>query len=246
MARIRPPGMIGRGRIRLPSATAAPAFTPTSLATVGWWEADGTLWQDSARTTPATANNDPVGAVDDASGTGNHLVQATAGLRPLLKTGILGGKPVIRGDNVNDVLAKTLVASVSQPHTWILVFDVGRPVENNLGGARQIVGSSNGAPSYVYAGSLVTAGPNLAAGTFHIIAVTMNGASSKFWSGGGAATTVNPGTGGVAALSVWYDGTIGGDFAAIGLCPGALTTTQLDQMGNHLAAKYGLTWAAAS
>ena len=46
----------------------ASAFVPTDLgATLKiWGRADGTLWQDSARTTPVTANNDPVGAADDA------------------------------------------------------------------------------------------------------------------------------------------------------------------------------------
>jgi len=50
-----------------------------------WLPGYSTMWQDSARTTPATAANDPVGAIDDLSGNGNHLLQATAGSRPTLQ-----------------------------------------------------------------------------------------------------------------------------------------------------------------
>lgn len=39
------------------------------------------MWQDSAGTTPA-ANDQPIGKLDDKSGNGNHIVQATAGQRP--------------------------------------------------------------------------------------------------------------------------------------------------------------------
>lgn len=60
-----------------------------------WYKADGTLWQDSARTTPATANNDPVGAWDDASGNGGHALQSTAGLRPALNTSGPNSKPAV-------------------------------------------------------------------------------------------------------------------------------------------------------
>jgi hypothetical protein len=58
-------------------------FAPTDLTGLQFWfKADGTLWQDSARTTAATADADPVGAWDDASGNANNATQATAGTRP--------------------------------------------------------------------------------------------------------------------------------------------------------------------
>jgi len=46
----------------------------------------GSLWQDSARSIRVTADGDRVGAMDDLSGNANHLLQATAGLRPTYKT----------------------------------------------------------------------------------------------------------------------------------------------------------------
>lgn len=68
------------------------SFDPLSLFSGGeqgaWYDPSdlSTLWQDSARTTPVTADGQPVGCIDDKSGNGNHLKQATAGARPLYKT----------------------------------------------------------------------------------------------------------------------------------------------------------------
>lgn len=86
---------------------AAAAFSPSDITgLVGWWKADGTLWQDSGRTTPVTADGDPVGAWDDASGNGNHVIQATAGARPLYKTGVQNSLPGVLFDNTDDNLSK--------------------------------------------------------------------------------------------------------------------------------------------
>ncbi len=100
----------GAGRALLPflRRTRASSFVPTDIPGLQLWlKADGTLWQDSARTTPATANNDPVGAWDDASGNANYAIQATAGFRPLLKTSVVNSKPVVRFDGTDDFLAFT-------------------------------------------------------------------------------------------------------------------------------------------
>lgn len=43
-------------------------------------------WQDSARTTPATAGGDPIGAWDDQSGNARHATQVTNARRPTLGT----------------------------------------------------------------------------------------------------------------------------------------------------------------
>lgn len=64
----------------------------------------GTLWKDAARTQPATADNDPVGAADDGSGFGNNVTQATSGKRPTLKLNIVNNLPVLRFDGADDGL----------------------------------------------------------------------------------------------------------------------------------------------
>jgi hypothetical protein len=67
--------------------SAAPAWTPASLtAPFSWYDPSdmATMWQDSARTTPVTAAGQSVCALDDKSGAGNHVTQATTGNCPVL------------------------------------------------------------------------------------------------------------------------------------------------------------------
>jgi hypothetical protein len=95
------------GPVRFSPATLFPAsgawFDPSDLTT---------LFQDSAGTTPVTADGQPVGLMRDKSGNGNHMSQATAGKRPLYKTS--GGLSWLLFDGVDDGLttgAGTLAAS---------------------------------------------------------------------------------------------------------------------------------------
>lgn len=94
-------GLPGRG-------LAASAWTPASLFAAseagGWYDPSdlATVWQDSARTTPGAVNS-PVGALDDKSGNGNHLLQATAGARPILRQS--GAFFYLERDGVDDFLA---------------------------------------------------------------------------------------------------------------------------------------------
>ena len=72
-----------------------------------------TLFQDAAMTVPVTADSDPVGAILDKSGNGNHLTQSTAGARPLYKTS--GGLSWLEFDGTDDFLSKAYSSSLSQP-----------------------------------------------------------------------------------------------------------------------------------
>lgn len=93
------------------SEGGAVAFSPTDISGLLKWHNDTSLfWQDSARTTPVTANNDPIGSWDDLSGNGRHAIQATAGLRPLYKTGAQNGRVGVLYDGVDDVLTTAAVS----------------------------------------------------------------------------------------------------------------------------------------
>lgn len=84
-------------------------FAPTDIANlVLWLKADGTKWQDSARTTSATADGDPVGAWDDESGNSSHVLQGTSGYRPTLKTGLINSLPAIRFDGYDDIMSASI------------------------------------------------------------------------------------------------------------------------------------------
>lgn len=67
------------------------------------------MWQDSARTVPAVVDQ-PVGAIDDRSGNGNHAVQATTAAKPILRQS--GALYWLEFDGVDDKL--TAVFTIAQ------------------------------------------------------------------------------------------------------------------------------------
>jgi len=98
----------------------AATFAPSDLPNMDvWFKADGTLYQDSARTILAVAADDPVGSWSDASTNVRHANQATAGKRPLLKLAVANGKPGIKFDDVDDVLG---TASFTAPTNRTIFF----------------------------------------------------------------------------------------------------------------------------
>lgn len=66
-----------------------------------------TMFTTSGGSTNVAADNDPVGRVEDISGNGFHLTQATAGARPTYKTA--GGLHWIEGDGSADWINNTSV-----------------------------------------------------------------------------------------------------------------------------------------
>lgn len=79
-----------RQPLRLPTERRG-GWLPLSLFAAGeqggWWDPSdfGTMFQDSAGTTPVTAVGQPVGLIRDKSGRGNHRTQGTAASRPTLQ-----------------------------------------------------------------------------------------------------------------------------------------------------------------
>ena len=85
-------------------------FSPLELSNlVAWYYANdaSTLYQDSAKTTPAGIG-DPVGAWADKSGNGNDALQNTGANKPTRQSGY------VAGDGVSDYLAITLPADSSR------------------------------------------------------------------------------------------------------------------------------------
>lgn len=78
---------------------------PFSLLTPGvpqfLFESTAGTFQDAARSTPATADADPVGGWADQSGSGNNASQSTDAKRPVLKLNVLNGFPVVRFDGAD-------------------------------------------------------------------------------------------------------------------------------------------------
>lgn len=73
----------------------------------GWYSAwdRTTLFTDTARTTLVAADGDALAGWADKSGNGNHLQQAIAGNRGLIKFGIQNGYSVLRLDGTDDFIS---------------------------------------------------------------------------------------------------------------------------------------------
>lgn len=93
----------GRGpSLRIKASGFNPATSVTSGTLKGWWKADaGAL---DASDAAITADGTAVKTWQDQSGNTRHVTQGTAGARPLYKTAIQNGKPVIRFDGTDDQL----------------------------------------------------------------------------------------------------------------------------------------------
>jgi hypothetical protein len=112
----------------LGAVAAAAPFAPTDITGLQFWtKADGTLWQESTRSTPATADDDPVGSADDLSGNGKHAIQATAGARATLKTNIQNSKPILRFDGTADnLLTASIAHGIGTGNFYVATFVIVR------------------------------------------------------------------------------------------------------------------------
>ncbi|HEY8066625.1 MAG TPA: hypothetical protein VIF40_18150 [Methylosinus sp.] len=87
------------------------AFDPLTATPIAVWDIRvlSSLWQDAAGTIPVTADSDPVGRVDDLSGSGNYLYQTTAASRPTFHTA--GGLFWLAYDGVDDQLLHSIAVA---------------------------------------------------------------------------------------------------------------------------------------
>lgn len=94
-----------------PVTPAAPADPPAQGDLLFWGKADAGTFQDSGRTTPASADDDPVGGWADQSAAGNHLEQTVDDLlRLTLKTNRQNGRPAVYNPGTQNFLEKTIAA----------------------------------------------------------------------------------------------------------------------------------------
>jgi hypothetical protein len=93
------------------TASWIPSTPTTALA--AWYDPSdlSTLFKDTAGTTPVTADGDSVARMNDKSGNGNHVIQATGASQPIYHTS--GGKSWLTFDGTNDVLQTSAAISVT-------------------------------------------------------------------------------------------------------------------------------------
>lgn len=128
-------------------ADAGSSFTPDSIGDLSLWlDANLGTFQDSGCSTPATANNDPVGCWQDQSGNGVNFTTSTAGVRPLLKTNVSNSLPGIAFDGTNDYLTagSTPLNTLDDVSIVLVGFfsaDTGEPFSKYAGSAGFLIGS---------------------------------------------------------------------------------------------------------
>jgi hypothetical protein len=237
------------------------SFDPASLSPVLWLAADGVLYQDSARTTLATSDGDPVGSWSDKSGANAHAAQATSAKRPLYKTNIINGKPVLRPDGVDDAMAAALASAVSSGACTIYLVVSVTATGNGLMSVADVFGGddysgSNFAISKT-SGTEVKITYNVAdrnavtwaAGTPLIVTALMDGSPNIYKNGtegtAGAAFAGAAGKDDIALFARMYSSNYQNygahDIAEVLIYGAAHDATQRGNVHAYLGAKYGIT-----
>lgn len=189
---------------------SATRFSPSSLfpATGGWWNvaaavADGTIYTDDG-VTPATTDGETIYRLNDRSGNGRNLIQATAGSRPTLRNS--GALWWLEFDGTDDFL-QTTTFTFAQPLTRInalsqtswtsldVIFD------GTLNAMRLY--QSGSTPNIVMRGSAVGPGNTGATiGSNRVVIEIINGASSSSQVDNGTPATGDVGTGDPGQITV--------------------------------------------
>ncbi len=102
---------------------------PTSISSLAcWFKADAGTYKDSALTTTATADGDPVGGWVDQSGNAYNALQSTSGNRPTLKLNQQHSLPTILFTSASSTFL-TLGTALGRPRSFTIfsVMEVDSP-----------------------------------------------------------------------------------------------------------------------
>lgn len=230
-------GLVLSRRTKLGAGAALVVYTPPVASPLAWFDAGTESYSNGAAVPTAT----------DRSGNARH---ATGANTPDFVTAAINGLPVYRFNGSNDRL-QTAVFAMSQP---LNLFLVGKSAVNGVNQyfcddratANSLAISKSAANALCIVGGVNLTGPALDT-SYHIMHGLFSGASSVVRKGGGAGTTGNAGTAAPSGITLgsYAAGVafVNGDIAEY-LLYGALTTAQVNTVGNYLSTKYGLTWTA--
>lgn len=241
-------GALAANRRRSGGGGGTAPIDPLTLAPSAWYDPSdlATLFQDTAGTVPVTADGQAVARVNDKSGGGRHLTQATAANRPLYRTD--GTLHWLDLDGANDFLASAAGSTIAQPDTQIaaVLFENGAASQGTIfdGGATDQIMGAEGANNYrMYAGSNVSGGARNAAA--HVLFGFFSGAASTLKVDGAQIIAANAGT--ASLVGALYLGCYGGSvqflngrFYGGGIVPRALTAAEESGLLAHLNGKAGI------
>jgi len=233
------------GYVINPFAHGAAAFSPTDISDlICWFDAGAGI----------TLNSGNVSDWEDQSGNANDLAQSTATDQPLYTAtnADLNNMPSVDFDGVTEFMETAGFAGgdLSQPNT---LFFAGK--RNDSTASRYVydgLTSSKRHAFYTLSNNATHfAGVNLSGSTYgtgaHVFGSQWNSGSSKIFKDGGTAdASGDNGSFALAGLTVGakFDHTSELDFdlAELILYDKLLSDTEMNDVGNYLADKYGTTW----
>ena len=179
-------------------ADFAGAFLPTDVANlILWLRADAIT---------GLADTNPVITWLDESGQGNDVTQGVGADRPLYRTGIMNGLPVVRFDGVSDFLRSAALVTTLPLHIFTVhqMLTAGPFAHLYSGGdATRVRMELGAAPNMVLRNPVVEAVvPSYVLDTPTIFSTLWDGANSQQRVNGGAATIINPGTNTLTAFEL--------------------------------------------
>lgn len=197
-------------------------------------------WFDADQIT-SLSDGDPVSTWPDESGNANDAT-GSGSARPLYKTAILNGLPVVRFDNVDDVLDTPL--SVSSPYTVMVVYNCGE-----TGGFHRAVQGSNNWLMGAYGGfhqlfnDAFIQGPSVSTNVF-VKAIGLSGGGTAELRVDGTSAGTNSNTTGPGTFYLGAGGTspgepVFGDIAEIAVYSRKLTTGECVALEAYILTKYG-------
>lgn len=234
----------GRRRRRIAAGNVAPPFSVVGLRL--WLKANSL----------ALADDSPVDAWADSSGSGNDVTQGTGMKRPTFKTNQLNGLPVVRFDGIDDTLFKLAATgfSCTEGHTVIAVLNpttavgfgmgvVTNPIYNEM---RQ-TGGGGTAEWMIPSGSFQVNSAGSLEGLWKVWSGTFTVASQliELFINGVSQGTQLDDTGPLAVSDIYLGSRTDmyhwlGDIAEVLVYDAALGATDRENVENYLIAKYAL------
>jgi hypothetical protein len=221
----------------------------------------GELYQDAAKTTPATADGDPVGASVNQGSDTHDIAQANAANKMSLRLNVINGKPVFRLDGT-DWLQGAFNAAPGQPLVAFAVTKLGTGLANDDASyylcsgddaTNRVIIYKNGASNpdkwYLYAGNNLAGSGVAGEGDtdWHIFVSIVNGVSSELIKDGTSLVSGNAGAQNPDGLTLGAERTgasgWNGDIADYLIYSSGLSNADINQVSQYLATRYALSWA---
>lgn len=225
------------------------SFSPSDISGL-------TVWLDAAF---KTLNGSDVSQLNDLSGNGNHLVQATASDQPLWNSSDsnFNNLPSVSFDGINHSLevATFVGGAITQPNTIFLIgkLDANVGLEfafdgGNAGTDRHTLYTiTSGVKPFAIGAPTELAGNTDPGLTVHILGLQFNTTSSNLYMDGGTVEA----SGDVGAddmngimMGARFSSTFNGEWtiAEILVYNSSLSDADMNLVGNYLASKYLATW----